>query len=196
MKRKRGPRRENNNGRKKMKDFILTAAGVVGGFISWLVGGWNAALTTLVIFMAIDFISGLIVAGVFKGSKKTESGALSSKVGFKGICKKCMILLFVLIGAQLDIVLHVNIVRDGVCVAFILNELISIVENAGLMGVPIPAVIQKALDMLQKKNDKASNAPTEDTVVFLVDEDDDEYDDEDDDEEDEEDEEGDEDDME
>jgi len=149
-----------------MKDFILTVTGVVGGFISWLVGGWNAALTTLVIFMAIDFISGLIVAGVFKESKKTESGALSSKVGFKGICKKCMTLLFVLIGAQLDIVLKVNMVRDGVCIAFILNELISIVENAGLMGIPIPGVIQKALDMLQKKNTPPADgkASTEETI--------------------------------
>lgn len=164
-----------------MKDFILTATGVVGGFISWLVGGWNAALTTLVIFMAIDFISGLIVAGVFKESKKTESGALSSKVGFKGICKKCMILLFVLIGAQLDIVLKTNMVRDGVCIAFILNELISIVENAGLMGIPIPAVIQKALDMLQKKNDTSAEDKVvikEDIVIY--DDEDEEDDDEDD----------------
>ncbi len=177
-----------------MKDFILTVAGVVGGFISWLIGGWNAALTTLVIFMVIDFISGLIVAGVFKESKKTASGALSSKVGFKGICKKCMILLFVLIGAQLDIVLKVNMVRDGVCIAFILNELISIVENAGLMGIPIPGVIKRALDMLQKKgaaageetpavSDTSDNGATEDVVYEEDDEEDeddeDEYEDED-----------------
>ena len=145
-----------------MKEIIISVSGAIGAFISWLVGGWNAALTTLLIFMAIDFISGLIVAGVFKESKKTESGALSSKVGFKGLCKKCMVLLFVLVGSRLDIALGTTIVKDGVCIAFIVNELISIIENAGLMGIPIPSIIKKALDLLQKKNGDGTDGNSED----------------------------------
>lgn len=145
-----------------MKDWIISACGVIGSTVSYLVGGFDAALITLCIFMVIDFLTGVIVAGVFKASSKTESGALSSKVGFKGLAKKCMILLFVLIGTQLDIVLKSHFVRDGVCIAFIANELISIVENAGLMGIVIPSPIRKALDMLTKKGEDKEEKKDED----------------------------------
>lgn len=144
-----------------MKDWLISACGAVGSVISYLVGGFDAALLTLCIFMVIDFITGIIVAGIFKASAKTESGALSSKVGFRGLAKKCMILFFVLIGTQLDIILKAHFVRDGVCIAFIANELLSIVENAGLMGVSIPAPIQKALDMLSKNKSKDENSSSE-----------------------------------
>lgn len=69
----------------KMKNGICTGIGVVGGFIASLFWGWDAGLTTLVLFMAIDYLSGLIVAGVFHNSKKTESGALESKAGWKEV---------------------------------------------------------------------------------------------------------------
>lgn len=134
-----------------MKNFIVTAAGAVGGAIASLFGGWSAAMTTLVIFMAIDFASGLAVAGLFKRSEKTDSGALSSKAGFRGIAKKCMILLFVLIGARIDVTLGLSYVKNAVCIAFLANELISIIENAGLMGVPVPKQIINAIDMLKGK---------------------------------------------
>lgn len=133
-----------------IKHFIITIAGAVGGAISSAFGGWSAAMTTLCIFMGIDFVSGIVLAGLFHNSSKTDSGALSSKAGFKGIAKKCMILLFVLIGARIDLTLGLNYVKDAVCIAFIINELISIVENAGLMGVPVPKAITKAIDMLKE----------------------------------------------
>lgn len=144
-----------------MKDIFVTVTGVIGGFVSYLFGGWSSAMTTLCIFMAIDYLSGLVVAGVFKGSKKTDSGALSSKVGFKGLFKKLMVLMFVLISSRLDMTLGTTIIRDGVCIAFIANELISIIENAGLMGVPIPKPIKKALDLLQSKVDDKPEEKTE-----------------------------------
>lgn len=68
-----------------MKNAICTTAGAIGGVIASLFGGWDAGLATLVMFMAIDYVSGLVVAGVFHNSKKTASGALESKAGWKGI---------------------------------------------------------------------------------------------------------------
>lgn len=138
---------------KKMKEAICTGIGAVGGAIAAAFGGWDAALATLLIFMAVDYISGLIVAGVFHNSKKTESGTLESRAGWKGLCRKAVTLLFVLIAYRLDLVIGVNYIRDAVIIGFIANELISIVENAGLMGVPLPTVIQNAIDILTKKSD-------------------------------------------
>lgn len=134
-----------------MKEGLCTGIGVVGGFIASLFGGWDAALITLLMFMAIDYISGLVVAGVFHNSNKTETGTLESKAGWKGLCRKCMTLLFVLIAYRLDLALGVAYIRDAVIIGFMANELISIVENAGLMGLPLPAVITKAIDVLTKK---------------------------------------------
>lgn len=132
----------------------MTGIGVVGGFIASLFGGWDAALTTLVIFMGIDYVTGLIVAGVFHNSGKTESGALESRAGWKGLCRKGMTLLIVLIACRLDLIMNTNFVRDAVVIGYIANETISIVENAGLMGLPIPSAITKAIEVLTKKNEK------------------------------------------
>lgn len=138
-----------------MKQWICTAVGTVGSFFALFFGGWDTSVITLLIFMAIDFASGLVVAGVFHKSKKTENGALESHTGWKGICKKCMVLLFVLIGNQLDTVIGTTYIRDAVCIGFIANELISIIENAGLMGIPIPSVITNSIEILKNgKDDK------------------------------------------
>ncbi|MGN0735214.1 MAG: holin family protein [Anaerovoracaceae bacterium] len=137
-----------------MKEKICTGIGIVGGFIASLFGGWDAALITLIMFMAIDYFSGLVVAGVFHNSKKTETGTLESRAGWKGLCRKCMTLLFVLIAYRLDLAIGVNYIRDAVIIGFMANELISIVENAGLMGIPLPGAIQNAIDILTKKAGK------------------------------------------
>lgn len=137
-----------------MKGYVTIAFGVVGGFIASLFGRWDAALTTLVIFMGIDYVTGLIVAGVFHNSGKTESGALESRAGWKGLCRKGMTLLIVLIACRLDLIMNTNFVRDAVVIGYIANETISIVENAGLMGLPIPSAITKAIEVLTKKNEK------------------------------------------
>lgn len=136
------------------KTAICSIIGVIGGMIASVFGGWNAALTTLVLFMVIDYISGLIVAGVFHASRKTESGTLESRAGWKGLCRKGMTLLFVLIAYRLDLAIGVSYIRDTVIIGFIANELLSIVENAGLMGIPLPSVITKAIDVLTKKGDE------------------------------------------
>ncbi len=139
-----------------MKHIVTSFFGVVGGAIAAAFGGWGAALTTLCIFMAIDYITGLLVAGVFHASKKSESGRLDSRAGFKGLIRKGMVLLIVLIAARLDILLNTTIVRDAVVIAFCANEAISIVENAGLMGVPIPAALRRAIEALEQKGGAAA----------------------------------------
>lgn len=134
-----------------MKTGFLTTVGLLGGAVASLLGGWDAALATLMLFMGVDYITGLIVAGVFHNSEKTENGALESRAGWKGLCRKGVTLLVVLVACRLDLVIGSNFIRDTVVIAFITNETISIIENAGLMGIPIPAAIMKAIDILKSK---------------------------------------------
>lgn len=136
-----------------MKQFICTFIGMLGSAIASIFGGWDTGLVSLLIFMALDYVSGLVVAGVFHKSNKTDTGSLESKAGWKGLCRKCMTLVFVLVAYRLDLVIGTNYIRDAVIIAFIANELISLVENAGLMGIPLPAVLTKAIDILQKKSE-------------------------------------------
>lgn len=136
-----------------MKDTFCVAVGALGGVIASLFGGWDAALQTLIIFMAIDYITGLIVAGVFHASPKSKTGALESRAGWKGLCRKGETLLIVLVACQLDAVMATSFVRDAVVIGFICNETLSIIENAGLMGLPIPAVITKAVDILKQRSE-------------------------------------------
>lgn len=135
-----------------MKKFICSVSGAIGSFLINAIGGWDSSLHTLIVFMVIDYLTGIAVAAVFKNSSKTETGRLESNEGFKGICKKCMILMFVLIGYRIDVVLNLDYIRTAVIIAFITNELISIVENAGLMGIPIPKIISNCIDILNKKS--------------------------------------------
>lgn len=134
-----------------MKTAIITATGIIGSLVASLFGGWTASLTTLLIFMGIDYVTGLICAGLFHKSPKSETGALESKASYKGLVRKGMILLIVLMAHRLDLATGANYIRDAVCIAFMANEALSIIENAGLMGVPIPPVVTNAIELLKKK---------------------------------------------
>ena len=137
-----------------MKETVCFIVGAVGGFIATLLGGWDSALATLVIFMGIDFVTGVVTAVMGK-SKHSDSGTLNSKAGWIGLAKKFCILLMVMVGVRIDILVGTNYIRDTVCISFCLNELLSIVENASLMGIPFPPVIKKAIDVLQTKVGRA-----------------------------------------
>ena len=137
-----------------IKIFILSGAACVGAAIASLFGGWNGAMRTLVILMFIDYITGIIVAGVFHNSPKCSGGALSSAVGFKGICRKFVILLIVVVACRVDLLLDTNIIRDATCIGFCANELVSITENAGLMGIPLPRKLVEAIEVLRGDNDR------------------------------------------
>ena len=136
------------------KEYLYAIMGVIGSSIVNLYGGWDAALTTLIIFMAIDYITGFLVAAVFRNSPKTENGKLESRAGWKGLCRKGVALLIVLVAVRLDLVIGSNLIRDAVVIAFICNETISIIENAGLMGIPIPKTLTRTIEILAKKDEE------------------------------------------
>ena len=141
-----------------MKETVCTVIGIIGSAIASLCGGWDAALTSRVIFMIIDYITGLMVAGLFHRSEKTENGMLESRAGWKGLCRKGITLLIVLVACRLDLVIGSNFIRDATVIGFMANEAISIIENAGLMGIPIPKVITSAIEVLKKRGeDKNDN---------------------------------------
>lgn len=125
--------------------------GVLGGVVSSAFGGFDAGLRILILLMSADYITGLIVAGIFHASPKTSDGTLESYAGWKGLCRKGMTLLVVLIAAQLDGYLGSSFARDTVIIAYIVNELVSLIENAGLMGVPIPSVVRGMVSALKEK---------------------------------------------
>ena len=110
-------------------------------------------MSTLGVLMALDYLTGMIVAGVFHASPKSAEGGLESRAGWKGLCRKGMTLIIIIVASRVDVLLGTTYFRDGTAIAFIINEALSIIENAGLMGVPIPAQLKKAIEVLKAKND-------------------------------------------
>lgn len=135
------------------KFSIYGFLGVVGSIIAQYLGGFDAAIVTLLCFMAVDYLTGLIVAGVFKKSGKTASGSLSSAAGWRGLCKKAVVILIVGATAQFETYSGTHFLRDAVVIAYMANEGISIIENCGLMGVPIPGKLKAAIAALQDKEE-------------------------------------------
>ena len=143
-------------------DKILKALAAVAGAICGLFGEWTTMLTILVVVMAIDYISGWIVAMCGR-SPKTEGGGLSSKVGFIGIAKKGFIMLLVLLATMLDRAIghETMIFQSSLVFYYIANEGLSVLENAALMGVKFPEKIRKALETLRDKEDKPPDDETD-----------------------------------
>ena len=133
-----------------MKENICTLIAVIGAIFTSLVGGWDSAMNTLVIFMAIDFMTGFVTAILGK-SKHSGSGKLNSKAVWVGLAKKFCIILMVIVAMRIDILLETTYVRDATCIGFCVNEPLSIVENTSLMGISYPPAMKKALEVLQKK---------------------------------------------
>lgn len=137
-----------------MKERILACIGLIGAALSYFIGKLDAMLIALCIAMIVDYISGLIVAFVFKNSPKTETGKASSAVCAAGLVKKLFMLVLVGVANTLDAALGVDFIKAGVIYAFLSNEILSLLENATLMGIPIPKAIQNGLDILNGKVDK------------------------------------------
>ena len=125
--------------------------GAIGGVFLMLFGDWTVALTVLCICMAIDYITGLVVAGVFHMSPKSAGGCLDSNAGWKGLVRKVATLVIVLVAHFVDLLIGTQYIRDAVVIAFIVNEIVSILENCALMGVPIPKVLLRGLDILHQQ---------------------------------------------
>lgn len=132
-----------------MKNQIITIIGAAAGAVVSLMGGWDTAIQALVVFMILDYLTGMIVAGILHKSPHTETGGLSSAVGLKGLAKKVIMLVLVVAGQMVDNVLKVDYFRNAVIIALLANELISLTENAGVAGVNIP-ILSKAVEMLNE----------------------------------------------
>ncbi len=136
----------------------IAALGAVAGIISAILGGWTLALETLAIILVLDYATGLIVAGVFHASPKSSGGTLESKAAFKGLLRKCGIIVIVIAFHQLDRLTGKSFFRDGAAWAFFVEEFLSVIENLGLMGVPLPKFVTKAVEWLRNKGDALADA--------------------------------------
>ena len=137
------------------------AIGAIGGVFVTLFGDWNVALTVLCVCMAIDYVTGLVVAGVFHASPKSANGGLDSNAGWKGLIRKVATLVIVLIAHFVDVLTGTQYIRDAVIVAFTVNEILSILENCALMGVPIPQVLLRGIDILKQAKDETRDIDEE-----------------------------------
>ena len=127
-----------------MEALIKGSIGVVGAGISYVYGGWNALLIALVVFIIFDYFTGIMAAAV--------NGRLSAKVGMIGIAKKVFIFVMVAVGSIVDGVLgEGTFTRDTVIFFYLANELLSIIENGGKLGAPIPPFIRQAVEVLRGK---------------------------------------------
>ncbi len=137
-----------------IKTVLLAFLSRTGAAVAEALGGWDGLLETLVWCMAVDYITGVLAAGVFRRSPKSRDGALDSRVGFRGLCKKGAELGLVLLAAKLDGALGGGFSRTAVLLFLIANEGLSVLENLGLMGVPYPVFLREALEVLRERNEQ------------------------------------------
>lgn len=123
-----------------MKTYIAITTGVIGAVLTELYGVWDAVLTTLCIFIIIDYITGL--------TKGIITRKLSSSKASLGLFKKFLILLIVVMGNRMDVLMGTDYIKAGICYAFIASEGLSILENAAECGVPIPTQILDVLNSI------------------------------------------------
>lgn len=130
-----------------MESIRYISAGI-GAVISFVFGGWHTLLSILLAFVILDYVSGFIAAGI--------KGKLNSEVGMKGIAKKVAVFFVVAVAHMMDVALGYDghVLRDATIFFFLTNEALSILENVGRIGVPIPRVLQKAIDILNEKGEK------------------------------------------
>lgn len=137
-----------------MKEFwnsIQLIFAALGGYIGYFLGGSDGFLVTLIAFVVIDYITGVMCA--------IEDKTLSSEVGFKGICRKVLIFLLVGVANILDVSIigQGPVLRTATIFFYISNEGVSLLENAAHLGLPIPEQIKEVLKQLHDKGDKAKH---------------------------------------
>lgn len=128
----------------KIFNWLSVIGGTLGGFIVSLLGGWDKIITALLILMCLDYFTGII--------KAIYNNELSSEIGFKGLAKKVLILVIVMVAVITEQYLGVPAIREIVIMFFSVNEGISILENAAQMGLPIPTKLKNVLLQLREKN--------------------------------------------
>lgn len=130
----------------KIFNWISVVCGTIGGFAVSLLGGWDKLIMALIILMCLDYVTGLIKAYYNK--------ELSSQIGFKGLTKKVLILVIVAVSVVAEDMLGIPAIREIVIMFFAVNEALSILENAGAMGLPLPDKLKQALLQIRDKEDK------------------------------------------
>lgn len=140
-----------------LKNRVLAILAVAGAFLVEQLGGWDTMLGLLMGCMAADVFTGVLLAAVWKKSGNTEGGRLESRAGFKGLCRKGLILLMVWLGVLMDQALETAYIRSAIILFFVGNEGLSLLENLGLMGVKYPQVLKNALEVLRDKGDKGEH---------------------------------------
>lgn len=130
------------------KNFFSGFIAFAGTIFTWLLGGWNTSLSILVLFMTLDYITGVLKAYVNKD--------LSSNIGFRGIARKCVIFIVLIVTASLDKLLATQnwMFRTVACYFYIANEGLSLIENCCIIGIPIPPKIRNALEQLKSSEDE------------------------------------------
>ena len=132
-----------------VKNTVLAGAAAAGSSVFEALGGLDELLGLLIALMAFDYITGVLVAALWHRCGKSATGALDSRAGFRGLCKKGAVLLVVYIGVLLDRALGIDYVRGALVLFFCGNEGLSLLENIGLMGVPYPPALRKMLEALK-----------------------------------------------
>lgn len=125
--------------------YIRFVAALTGGVLTALLGGWDVMLRMLVLFIVLDYITGVAAAFVEK--------RLNSEVGFKGICKKILLFIPIMVAHSLDVALGTTILRSLSIWFYIANEGLSITENLGKANIRIPKPLMMALEQLKAKGD-------------------------------------------
>lgn len=134
---------------------VLTACSAAGAVLAKALGGWDESLQVLITFMAVDYVLGIIIALVWKSSPKTEDGSFESNASLKGLFRKGGILAIVYMAVQIDILAgNSSYIRNTVILFFIANEGFSIIENLGIMGLPMPEVIRNAFAAIKKQSEQ------------------------------------------
>lgn len=136
-----------------MKEKICAGLGMLGGMLAAALGGWDTGLRVLLCLMAADFCTGLVNAAVFQRSPKTGDGRLDSRRCFQGVCRKAEMLVFVGAAHAMDLLLESTFLRSAVLIGFCASEVISLTENAGCMGLPLPAAWKNAVSLLNRKSE-------------------------------------------
>lgn len=134
-----------------LKNTVLAILGTLGSFIARALGGWDSAVTLLFVMMGADLAAGVALAAIWKRSPKTERGGLSSGAAFRGAVKKLAAVVLVGIANLMDRALGLDYIRTAAVCFFIGSEGLSLLENLGLMGVPLPGVLRRTLEVLLDK---------------------------------------------
>ncbi|EJT6172488.1 phage holin family protein [Clostridium perfringens] len=132
----------------KIFDYLKVLVVAIGTGFTWLFGAWDTPLVVLIVFMALDYITGFTRGYINK--------ELSSDVGLKGIARKCVIFIVLIVAVMLDRLMNTGnwLFRSLVCYFYIANEGLSLLENAASLGVPIPTKLKDALAQLKEGNKK------------------------------------------